>query len=108
MRIVDLFMRHEVTYKVDDLAIAEAVYVMQGQGFSRREIVNRLVGLLERVEIVVNRDLLERIFPIYLKYPKLSFSDCYLAAKTALDEAEPLWTFDQDLAKELGTAKLVK
>ncbi len=71
VRIVDLFMRHGVTYKVDDLAIAEAVYVMQGQGCSRREIVDRL-------------------------------------AETALDEAEPLWTFDQDLAKELGTEKLVK
>lgn len=71
VRIVDLFMRHGVTYKVDDLAITEAVYVMQGQGFSRREIVDRL-------------------------------------AETALDEAGPLWTFDQDLAKELGTEKLVK
>lgn len=71
VRIVDLFMRHGVTYKVDDLAITEVVYVMQGQGFSRREIVDRL-------------------------------------AETVLDEAEPLWTFDQDLAKELGTAKLVK
>ncbi len=44
---------------------------------------------------------------MYLENPKLSFNDCCLAGYAALNEAEPLWTFDKDLAKTSGTAKLL-
>ena len=107
-KIMDLFMRHGYIYDVSDLAITEAVYVMQSSyALSREEIVDGLGRLLWFPEIRYNRVLFDRVFPMYLENPKLSFNDCCLAAYAALNGAEPLWTFDKALAKESGTAKLL-
>lgn len=103
--IQDLFMRHGVVYNVADLAITEAVYVLQKDN-SRQEIVDMLQKALSFPDIKYNEVLFERVFPMYLGCPKLSFNDCCLAAYAALNEAGPLWTFDKALAKESGTAKL--
>lgn len=104
-KIVDLFMRHGVSYDVADLAITEAVYVLQRDN-TRQEIVEMLSRVLELPDLIYNRNLFERVFPMYLACPKLSFNDCCLAGYAALNQAEPLWTFDKVLAKESGTAKL--
>lgn len=108
LKVQDLFMRRGVTYEVADLAITEAVYVMQSTyGLSREKIVDGLRKMLWFPEINYNKELFERVFPMYLACPKLSFNDCCLAGYAALNQAEPLWTFDQALAKESGTAKLL-
>lgn len=106
-KIVDLFMRQGVAYDVADLAITEAVYVMQKQGNTRKQIVDTLCVILDSFELCYNRALFERVFPMYLACPKLSFNDCCLAGYVALNQAEPLWTFDEALAKESGTAKML-
>ncbi len=104
LRIQDLFMRHGVVYNVADLAVTEAVYVLQKDN-SRQEIVDMLQKTLSFPDIKYNENLFSRAFPMYLQCPKLSFNDCCLAVYAALNEAEPLWTFDRALAKESGTAK---
>lgn len=107
-KIQDLLMRHGYIYDVADLAISEAVYVMQNQYELPREIiVDGIRRLVDFPGINYNRNLFERVFPMYLACPKLSFNDCCLAGYAALNQAEPLWTFDKELAKESGTAKLV-
>lgn len=107
-KVQDLFMRQVVTYDVADLAITEAVYVMQNNyGLSREKIVDGIRRLLLFPNINYNKVLFERVFPMYLASPKLSFNDCCLAGYAALNQAEPLWTFDKDFAKESGTAKMV-
>lgn len=104
-KIVDLFMRQNVTYEVADLAITEAVYVMQKQGNTRKQIVDTLGVVLDSFGLRYNQALFERVFPMYLEHSELSFNDCCLAGYVELNEAEPLWTFDKDLAKVSGTAK---
>lgn len=106
-KVIELLCRPNVTYHIADLAITEAVYVLQKYGKTRAEIVQYLNGLMKRMNIMVNQNLFERVFPMYLACPKLSFNDCCLAGYAALNQAEPLWTFDRALAKESGTAKLV-
>lgn len=106
-KVMDLFMRHNVVYHVSDLAITEAVYVLQKDN-SRQNIVDMLMQVLDLPNLKYNQMLLERVFPMYLACPKLSFNDCCLAGYAVLNEAEPLWTFDQALAKESGTAKMLK
>lgn len=106
LKIQDLFMRQDCVYDVADLAITEAVYVMQ-KGNSRSEIIDMLKELLLLPGVNYNRALFERVFPMYLACPRLSFNDCCLAGYAALNQAEPLWTFDKALAKESGTAKLL-
>ena len=106
--IQNLFMRPGVTYHVADLAITEAVYVMQSvYGLSREKIVEGVMGLVDFPGVNYNGNLFERVFPMFLQCPDLSFNDCCLAGYAALNEAEPLWTFDRGLAKESGTAKLL-
>lgn len=106
-KIQDLFMRQNVVYNVADLAVTEAVYVMQKRGGRREQIVEALSVVLNEFGLQYNKALFDRVFPIYLAYPKLSFNDCCLAVYATLNQAEPLWTFDKDLAKESGTAKLL-
>lgn len=107
LKIVDLFMRQGVRYHVADLAITEAVYVMQ-RDYSREEIVSYLRNLFTMNEIRANFALFEKVFPMYLEYPKLSFNDCCLAVYAELNEAEPLWTFDRKLASQVSNVKLVE
>lgn len=108
LRIQDLFMRQGVKYEVTDLAISEAVYVLLSwYRWSRQDIVETLQTILTTFPLQWDHELFERVFPMYLSHPHLSFNDCCLAGYAALKEAEPLWTFDQDLAKESGTAKLL-
>ncbi len=105
-KIMDLFMRQNVVYHVADLAITEAVYVLQKNN-SRQDVVDMLAQVLDLPNLKYNQALFDRVFLMYLQYPKLSFNDCCLAGYAALNESEPLWTFDQALAKESGTAKLL-
>ena len=107
MKIADLFMRQDVIYEVADLAIIEAVYVMQKGGNTREQIVDMLSVTLNDFELEYNKALFERVFSMYLACPKLSFNDCYLSGYAVLNESEPLWTFDRDLAKQSPTAKMV-
>ncbi len=106
MKAQDLFMRMGIVYDVADLAIMEAVYVMQ-KDYSREEIVKKIKWIFELPHINANFNLFNQVFPMYLEHPQLSFNDCCLAAYAALNEAEPLWTFDQALAKQSPTAKLL-
>lgn len=109
LRIVDLLMRRNVVYEVEDLAIMEAVYVMQNMyGLPRKKIVEGIRKLDWFSEISYNKGLFERVLPMYLECSQLSFSDCCLAGYAAMKEAEPLWTFDRDLAKVSGTAKMLR
>ena len=108
LKIQDLLMRMYIRYDVADLAITEAVYVMQSfYSLSREEIVDGVRKLLWFPEIKYNRELFKRALPVYLDNPAMSFNDCCLAVYAELNEAEPLWTFDKAFAKRSGTAKLV-
>lgn len=102
-----LLRRKGFEYEVPDLAVTEAVYVMETLGLRRGEVVADLCGFFKYMNIKVNLKLFEKVFPMYLEHPKLSFNDCYLAVYAELNEVEPLWTFDRVLAKQSGTAKLV-
>lgn len=107
LRIQEMFMRHGITYHISDLAIAEAAYVLQSQGCDRKTVVDGLKHFLDMPYINANFTLFEQVFPMYLSHPALSFNDCCLSIYATLNEAEPLWTFDQALAKQSPTAKLL-
>lgn len=108
LKVQDLLMRQGVTYGVADLVVTETVYTLQKcYGWTRMGIVGALRSILEAFSFNYNKALFDQVFPMYLEYPNLSFNDCCLATYAALNGTEPLWTFDKDLAKESGTAKLL-
>ncbi len=107
MRIQDMLMRMGVTYDVADLAVTEVVHVLQGKDWSRKSIIDSLSAILEMSWFNYNRALFDQVFPMYVQNPSLSFNDCCLSVYAALNGAEPLWTFDQALAKKSPTAKML-
>lgn len=108
LKIQDMFMRQGVTYEVADLAVTEAAYVLQTiYHWTRPGIVDALTATLEDFSLNYNKALFERVFPMYLKHPKLSFNDCCLVAYAELNQAEPLRTFDRKLAKQAKSAELI-
>lgn len=107
LKVQDLLMRQGVAYHVSDLAVTEAVYVMQSEKISREKIVEGIKMVFGLPRIVANFNLFERVFPMYLAHPKLSFNDCCLAVYAELNEAELLWTFDRKLMNQVPMAKAV-
>jgi len=93
---------------VADTAIIELVFVLERYyGFSRQQVTEATTGVMQLKEINSNRTLFEKALPMYVNHPALSFEDCCLSAYAALNEAEPLWTFDKKLASQSTNAKLL-
>ncbi len=98
------------THYLSDQAILECIYVLEvTMGLPREDVVDLLSFFLTRYDGVItyNRALTKLAFPYYLKYPKLSWADCALAAEAEINHHEPLFTFDKKLASQLSQAKLV-
>ena len=57
--------------------------------------------------IYFNKGLIEDSLSLYVKHPKLSFVDCYLAVITELSQEKPLWTLDKKLATQVPVAQLL-
>ena len=89
-------------YQVFDQAFIEMIFVLEKvQELSRPVIGQALQAIFAEPNIRCNRELFELALQDYLHYQKLSFMDCYLAAKAQLTQNTPLLTFDKALAKKL-------
>ena len=89
-------------------ALLECIYVMEiVEEMSREEIVDLMNFFLARYAdiIIYDREMTSIAFSLYLKYPKLSWVDCALAAEAEVRQHEPLMTFDKKMAKQLIKAK---
>lgn len=82
---------------VADTAVIELVFVLERYyGFSRQQTKEAVMGLMQLQEINGNRVLFEKALALYLDHAGLSFEDCCLSTYAALNQAEPLWTFDKN------------
>ena len=110
LRVARLLDESSTTHYLETYALIEAVYVLETiYEYTREEIVGSLNLFLARYSsvLVYNRPLIKAVFPFYAEHPKLSFSDCCLAAAAELNGAEPLFTFDKKLANQHPSAKLL-
>lgn len=92
-----------------DQAIIECIYVLENgdSKLSRSEIAEVMFGLFVEPRLDYNEELFDKVFAEYLRRPKLSFTDCYMAFKSEELERTPLYTFDEKLARQNKNAKLV-
>ena len=108
-RAIRLLSDDTILYYVDDIAISESVYVLTHvYRYTRPEVAERILGFLSIATVKVDEQLFADVFEMFLKYPSLSFNDCYLSVKSARLGVEPLWTFDKKFATHSPTAKLLK
>ena len=105
----ELIDRKKALFYVPDMAIAEAVYVLQKKqfGLPREAIAQYLSAVLAEPRLDYDHPLFNNVFAAYVMHPKLSFTDCYLAYKAEDFGRTPLYTFDQKLARQLPSTKLV-
>jgi predicted nucleic-acid-binding protein len=93
---------------VADTAVIEIAFVLERHyRLTRPQISEAVEGLISLIEINCNRSLFTKALPLFVKCRGLSFEDCCLATYAELNDATPLWTFDQRLANQAPSARLV-
>ena len=107
--IVDFISDSGLTFKIPDQAITEAVYVMNSGAaqFSREKARDIFWFVFDYPNFEYPREFFAKVFDLYVKRPKLSFNDCYLAYKAEEDKRLPLYTLDAKLAKQADNAELL-
>lgn len=105
---LSLLAAHRKQFAVADTALYEIAFVLgRNYGFTREQIAETVQGIMSLEQINCNRVMFARALDMYVAYPALSLEDCALVAYAALNNAAPLYTFDQKLAKQSGGAQLI-
>jgi len=105
--VLALFDHTRHQFAVADTAIIEVVFVLERYyAFTRSQIQEAIEGLMSLPQVNCNRALFEQALPLFCEHSKLSFEDCCLTVYASLNNAQPLWSFDQKLA-QLPGVKLV-
>jgi len=93
---------------VSDTALIEVAFVLhRAYGLTRPEVKEAIEGFMTFSQINCNRILFDQALEIYLAHPSLSLEDCAIATYAKLNNALPLYTFDQKLAKISKDIKLL-
>jgi predicted nucleic-acid-binding protein len=97
-------------FHIADIAVIETVFALERYyDIPRLEITEIIQSLANNPKINLNLAIFEESLAVYSKFPKLSIEDCCLAGYAKLNNALPLWTFDEKLSKQLNrTTKLIK
>lgn len=105
-KVIELLSSDTQTFLVEDVAISEVVHVLETvYQYERDEVANYIQSFCRMRNILANKEVFDQTTAFYKKHPKLSFNDCYLAVMAEHRSAEPLFTFDKKLAKQLPSAK---
>lgn len=103
-----LISKKDHYFRIHDLAISEAIYVMERQhGRKRKNLIADLLDFLNISTILYDSEIILPAINLYLDHPELSFNDCYLAVKAEETGSTPLFTFDKKLSAQLKPTKLL-
>ncbi|MDR0960029.1 MAG: PIN domain-containing protein [Propionibacteriaceae bacterium] len=87
---------------VPDVVLIEYVHVLEHHyQFNRHQVADLLGDIAAHPNLSLRHDVVEAAVGHYLKHPKLSFVDCFIAEETRARGVEPLWTFDRKLVNQL-------
>jgi predicted nucleic-acid-binding protein len=107
-KLVEKLIVEATKLDVADIVIFELVFVLEKlYFFSRSDVASSVSAIIRNKKINSNRKLFEPMLSMYLENPKLSFVDCTLPQYARLNKAEPLFTFDQKLAKTYDAVMLL-
>lgn len=93
---------------IADAAIIELILVLERVKKMSRSNIGIAIDMLAGQKVFnFNRVLFARALLLYKDHPALSIQDCCLATYAELNDARPLWTFDQKLGKQAPGVKLI-
>lgn len=99
----------ELDLSVPDVALIECVYVLERVMRLPRDLICELVGALSsRSNLRFSRDVWTEVLGQYLRHPKLSVADIFLAVGADASASGPLLTFDKKLASQIPAAQLLR
>jgi predicted nucleic acid-binding protein len=108
-RISKMVANSDRKFVIPDIVFFEINFTLdRGYKFSRAEIkdfIERLIGL---PNIVCNDEMIRSTLEIFVKFPKLSFADCYLTEFAHAKQGGQLWTFDKKLVRQSDVANEIK
>ncbi|HEY5805846.1 MAG TPA: PIN domain-containing protein [Candidatus Saccharimonadales bacterium] len=105
---VRLVEQADAQLAIADAAVIELIFVLEKlKRLDRKDIMTAVEVLSGHKIFNFNRALFAEALPQYVAQPALSIHDCCLAVYAKFNNAEPLWTFDQKLAKQMPGARLV-
>ena len=108
VRAKDLLETPGMTFIVADAAWIEIAYALQHHyQLDRLAIVDVIESLMSIDSIKTTGSVISSTCAAFLAHPKLSFTNCYLAAYAAEIAAAPLYTFDEKLANQHPAARSV-
>lgn len=103
-----LISKKHKTFVFEDSAMMEVVFVLSKvYKYPRKKVAAGINFIANFENIYFNKGLIEDSLDLYVKYPKLSFVDCYLTAITSITQEKPLWTLDKKLASQSSVARLL-
>lgn len=106
-KIHKLFSHKDKIYIFEDSAMMEVVFVLSGKiyQYSREKTAAKIKSIFNLPNLFCNKSVISGALDIYVKHPKLSFVDCYLAIITEVSGETPLWTLDHKLASQCKIAR---
>ena len=106
--IMTKLINSEEIFSVADAALIEVIFVLEKlKKISRDSIKKAITVVIEKNNILCNKELFIEILPIYTNHHKLSIVDCYLETTARITNNVPLLTFDEKLANQLSDAQLL-
>jgi len=93
--------------EVDDVVVIEAVFALEISMKLSRATIRTFWESAMGYPIGINRELWNKVFPIWVAHPKLSIVDVYLACKAELRSCGPVFSFDQKMIKQLSEVSAV-
>ncbi len=100
---VDALFRSGQRLRVPDVAVIEMVFVLEHHyKFSRSEVALSVRLLVAQAALDMNRAWWSAIMDEYVRHPKLSCADIFLAIEAQERGDGPLYTFDKKLVSQLN------
>jgi len=107
-RALALLSSRGTLFRVAGAVWPEIAYALERHyGLNRPQVADVLTSLAGIDNIKADETILSDACRVYVTQPKLSFTDCYLAAEAAISGAAPLYTFDAKLARQHASTALV-
>lgn len=104
---VNSLFQEATTLVIPDQALIEVCFVLSRHyGYSRKGVATVLGAVTSLQHVVCEYDVLENSLGLWMKFPKLSFEDCWMVYSCEKKGIE-LLTLDKKLANQAPSAKLL-